>query len=47
MLQFNNLRANQEKESYISVNTKELNRELCIKLSALYTKLLWSMLLLL
>jgi len=42
MLQFNNLRVNQRRESCIRVNTreldKELDRELCTGLSTLYTK---------
>ena len=37
----------QRKESYIRVNTRKLNRELCIGLFTLYTKLQWYVLLLL
>jgi len=33
------LELNQRKESYIKVNTRELNRELCTRLFTLYTKL--------
>ena len=47
VLQFNDLRADQRKEPWIRINTRELNRELCTRLSTLYTKSLWSMLLLL
>ena len=36
----------QWEEPCIRVNTRELDRELCTELSILYTKLLWSMLLL-
>ena len=39
------LRIKQVKKPYIKVNTRELNRELCIGLSTLYTKTPWSMLL--
>jgi len=31
MLQIQNLRVSQEKEPYIRINTRELNRELCIR----------------
>ena len=43
MLQFNDLRVNQKKKPCIRVNTRELNWELCTRLSTLYTKylLLW------
>ena len=37
MLQTQELRVVQEKESCIRVNTRELNRELCTGLSTLYT----------
>ena len=47
LLQSQDLRVGQEKEPYIWVNTRKLNRELCIKLSTLYAKLQWSILLLL
>ena len=47
MLQTQELRVIQEKEPCIRVNTRELNRKLCTGLSILYTKLPWSMLLLL
>ena len=40
MLQSQDLGVGQVKESYIRVNTRELNRELCIELSILYTKTL-------
>ena len=46
LLQLKDLRASQWEEPYIKVNTKELNRELSTRLSTLYTKLSWSMLLL-
>jgi len=39
LLQSQDLRVGQEKEPYIWVNTRKLNRELCIKLSTLYAKL--------
>ena len=38
MLQSQDLRVGQVKESYIRVNIREFNRELCIGLSTLYTK---------
>ena len=44
MLWFNDLRVDQGKEPCIRINTKELNRELYIGLSILYTKRPWSML---
>jgi len=44
ILQTQDLRVDQEKESCIRVNTRELNRELCTGLSILYTKISWSML---
>jgi len=37
MLQTQALRVRQEKEPYIRVNTRELNRKLCTSLSTLYT----------
>ena len=46
LLQTQDFRVDQEKEPYIRVNTRELDRELCIRLSILYTKTQWSMLLL-
>ena len=46
VLQTQELRVIQEEEPCIRVNTRELNRELCTRLSTLYTKLSWSMLLL-
>ena len=39
MLQTQELRVIQEKEPYIRVNTRELNRELCTESSIFYTKL--------
>ena len=39
ILQTQVLRVEQVNESCIRVNIKELNRELCIELSTLYTKL--------
>jgi len=47
MLQFSDLRADQRKESYIRISIRKLDRELCTRLSTLYTKLPWSVLLLL
>ena len=47
LLWFNDLRVDQRKVSCIKVNTRELNRELCTELFTLYTKLWWSVLLLL
>jgi len=47
ILQLKDLRVDQWEEPYIRVNTRELNRELCTRLSILYTKLSWSILLLL
>ena len=47
ILQLKGLRVGQWKKSCIRVNTRELNRELCIGLSTLYNKLQWSVLLLL
>ena len=44
VLQTQNFRVSQEKELCIRVNTRELNRELCTKLSTLYTKTPWSVL---
>jgi len=41
MLQFSNLRFDQRREPCIRVNTRELNRELCTRLSILYTTGLW------
>ena len=41
------LEFDQRKKPCIRVNTRELNRELCIGLPTLYTKLQWSVLLLL
>jgi len=46
MLQTQELRVVQEKESCIWVNIRKLNRELCTELSTFYTKLQWSILLL-
>jgi len=37
MLQTQDFRVDQEKEPYIRVNTRELNRELCTRSSTLYT----------
>jgi len=37
ILQTQDLRVNQEKKPCIRVNTRELNRELCTRLSTLYT----------
>ena len=37
ILQSQDLRVDQVKESYIRVNTRELNRELYTRLSTLYT----------
>ena len=45
--QLKDLRVDQWEKPCIRVNTRELNRELCTRLSILYTKLPWSMLLLL
>ena len=45
MLQFNDLRVDHRKKSCIRINTRELNRELYTKLSILYTKRFWSVLL--
>ena len=39
ILRFNDLRVDQRKKPCIRVNTRELNRELCTRLSTLYTKL--------
>ena len=39
LLQFNGLRANQRRKPCIRINTREFNRELCTRLSTLYTKL--------
>jgi len=36
--QTQDLRVGQANESYIRINTRELNRELCTGLSTLYTK---------
>ena len=47
LLQLQDLRVGQIKEPYIRVNTRELNKELCTGSSTFYTKLQWSMLLLL
>jgi len=47
MLQLKDLRVGQCKEPCIRVNTRKLNRELCTELSTFYTKLQWSVLLLL
>ena len=47
MLQTQELRVIQKKEPYIKINTRELNRELCTGSFILYTKLQWSVLLLL
>ena len=44
MLQSNDLRVDQEKESCIRINTKELDRKLYTGLFILYTKRLWFML---
>ena len=44
ILQSQDLRVDQVKESCIRVNTRELNGELCTGLSILYTKTPWSML---
>jgi len=44
LLQTQNFRVSQEKEPCIRVNTRELNREFCTRLSTLYIKILWSML---
>jgi len=38
MLQLQDLRVGQAKESCIGLNTRELNRELCTRLSILYSK---------
>ena len=38
MLRFSDFRVDQRKESYIRVNTRELDRELCTRLSTLHTK---------
>ena len=38
LLQMQVLRVGQVNESYIGVNTRELNRELCTGLSTFYTK---------
>ena len=38
-LQTQDLRVDQEKEPCIRVNTRELNRELCTRLSILYTNI--------
>ena len=38
LLQTQDFRVDQEKEPCIRVNTRELNRELCTRLSILYTK---------
>ena len=46
MLQTQELRVVQEEEPCIWINTRELNRELCIESSTFYTKLQWSVLLL-
>ena len=45
VLQTQELRVIQEKELCIRVNIRELDRELCIGLSTLYTNILWSVLL--
>ena len=37
VLQFSNLRVDQRRKPCIRVNTRELNREFCIRLSILYT----------
>ena len=47
MLQFNNLKVDQRKKSYIKINTRELDKKLCTRLFILYTKLWWPVLLLL
>jgi len=47
ILQLKDLRADQWEEPCIRINTRELNRELYTESSTLYTKLRWSMLLLL
>jgi len=39
MLQSQDLRVDQEKESCIRINTRELDKELYTRLSTLYTKL--------
>jgi len=39
MLQLQNLRVGQVKEPYIRFNTRELDRELCTRLSTLYTNI--------
>jgi len=39
VLQTQALKVGQEKESCIRVNTRELNRELCTRLSTLYTNI--------
>ena len=44
LLQLKDLRADQREEPCIRINTRELNRELHTGLSTLYTKRLWSML---
>jgi len=44
LLWLKDLRVGQWTESCIGVNTRELNRELYIGLSTLYTKILWSVL---
>jgi len=36
VLSYNSVRVGQKKKPYIKVNTRELNRELCIGLSILY-----------
>ena len=43
-LQLQDFRVGQVKEPYIRVTTRELDRELCTRLSTLYTNYLWSML---
>ena len=43
----NDLRVDQRKEPCIRINIRELDKELYIGLSTLYTKTLWSILLLL
>ena len=45
VLQTQELRVIQEKELCIRVNIRELDRELCIGLSTLYTNIPWSVLL--
>jgi len=37
ILQTQDFRVSQEKEFYISINTRELNKELCTELYILYT----------